>query len=73
MDEQQAKIVTIIKEKFEEKFEGNKLRFAKAADCDPKTLRDIFNGNHYMTMNLFLKLCNALEKKPSEILKEIEL
>jgi len=73
MENQQQKIVIIIKSLFEQKFDGNKLQFAKAVGCDPKTLRDIFDGNHLMSMNLFLKLSKALNMKPSEVLKKVEL
>ena len=76
MENQQQKIVNHIKVKFEQgdfKFKGNKLQFAEKVGCDPKTLRDVFNGNHYMSMNLFLKFCKALELKPSELLGEVGL
>ncbi|WP_258541767.1 hypothetical protein [Parvicella tangerina] len=73
MEDNQQEIVRLIESKFDEKFEGNKLRFANAVGCDPKTLRDVFSGNHYMSMNLFLKVCSALEEKPSELLAQIGL
>jgi len=59
MEEQQGRIVGVIKTKFEKKFDGNKLQFANAVGCDPKTLRDLFDGNHFMTMNLFLCITSA--------------
>lgn len=73
MEEKQSEIIALIKVKFEEKFEGNKLQFAQSVGCDPKTLRDIFNGHHFMSMNLFLKFCDSLEIKPSELLNEVGL
>ena len=73
MEDNQHEIIQLIKSKFEDKFDGNKLRFANTVGCDPKTLRDVFNGNHFMTVNLFLKICKALEVKPSDLLKEAGL
>tara|TARA_B100000963_G_scaffold170498_1_gene148343 strand:+ start:862 stop:1068 length:207 start_codon:yes stop_codon:yes gene_type:complete len=43
-------IIKIIKLKFEQEFNGNKSEFARKAKCDQKTIRDVFDGNHYMSI-----------------------
>jgi len=46
---------------FMAKFAGNKLQFAKAAGCDEKTLRLLFEQGQGMTLNLLFKLAYALD------------
>jgi plasmid maintenance system antidote protein VapI len=58
---------------FMEKYAGNKLKFAKAAGCNEKALRLIFDQGQGMTINLLFKLAHALDKSPSELLKGLEL
>ena len=55
------------------KFAGNKLQFAKAAGCDEKTLRLLFEQGQGMTLNLLFKLAYALEVSPSELLKGLSI
>lgn len=55
------------------KFAGNKLQFAKAAGCDEKTLRLLFEQGQGMTLNLLFKLAYALEVSPSELLEGLSL
>lgn len=55
------------------KFAGNKLQFAKAAGCDEKTLRLLFEQGQGMTLNLLFKLAYALEISPSELLDGLSL
>lgn len=56
-----------------EKFAGNKLQFAKAAGCDEKALRLLFEQNQGMTLNLLFKLAYALDVPASELLKDLAL
>jgi plasmid maintenance system antidote protein VapI len=58
---------------FLEKYDANKLRFAKSVGCDEKTIRLLFDMNQGMTMNLFFKIAKALEISPSELLKDLQL
>ena len=73
LDEIQLEITKRIYKLFLEKFNGNKLAFAKAAKCDEKTIRLIFDYNQGMTLNLLLKIAYALEIEPSELLKDLKL
>lgn len=58
---------------FMNKFNGNNSVFAKKVGCDEKTIRLIFNENQGITVNLLLKIANALEITPSKLLEGIEL
>lgn len=56
-----------------EKYNGNKLRFAKDIGCDEKTLRLIFDNNQGMTLNLFFKIANALDIEPTDLIKDLKI
>jgi hypothetical protein len=56
-----------------EKYNGNKLQFAKKVGCDEKTIRLIFDKNQGMTMNLFFKIALALETEPCELIKDLKI
>lgn len=58
---------------FMEKYAGNKLQFAKAAGCNEKTLRLLFEQGQGMTLNLLFKLAYALEVTPSDLLDGLAL
>lgn len=58
---------------FMAKFGGNKLRFAKAAGCDEKTIRLLFDKGQGMTLNLLFKIALALETEPSKLLEGLSL
>ena len=58
-----------IYKRFMVKFKGNKLQLAKAANCDEKTIRKLFDENKQgMSINLLFKLTHALDVTPSELL-----
>lgn len=73
LDEIKEILTARVYELFMEKYEGNKLRFAKEAGCDEKAIRLLFNHNQGMTINLFFKLAYALEVEPSELIKDLHL
>lgn len=58
---------------FLEKFNGNKLAFSKAAHCDEKTIRRLFEHQQGMTVNLLFKIAFALEIKPKVLLDGLSL
>ncbi len=73
LDEIKEKLTKRIHILFLEQYDGNKLRFAKAINCDEKTLRLIFDFNQGMTLNLFFKIAKALNIEPSELLKDLKI
>ena len=58
---------------FLEKFNGNKLAFSKAAHCDEKTIRRLFEHQQGMTINLLFKIAFALEIKPIQLLDGLSI
>ncbi len=73
LEEIKFELVERIYKLFLKKFDGNKLQFAKACNCDEKAIRKIFNHEQGITVNLLLKICRALSITPSELLDGIEL
>ena len=73
LEEIKVEVTKRIHKEFMTKFAGNKLQFAKAAGCDEKTLRLLFDEGSGMTLNLLFKLCKALELQASDVLKGLTL
>jgi len=71
LDKIQSEIIEKIYNQFLKKFGGNKLAFAKASNCDEKTIRRLFANKQGMTLNLFFKLCYALEIHPSKFIEDL--
>lgn len=68
-----AEVTSRVYKLFMSKFAGNKLKFAKAAGCDEKAIRLLFDEGQGMTLNLLFKLAYALDITPSEILQGLKL
>ncbi|WP_291097090.1 MULTISPECIES: XRE family transcriptional regulator [unclassified Flavobacterium] len=73
LDEIQLEITKRIYKLFLEKFNGNKLAFAKAAKCDEKTIRRLFDNKQGMTINLLSKISFALKIKPSYLIENLSI
>jgi DNA-binding Xre family transcriptional regulator len=73
LDKIKKEVTKRLYERFTAKYKGNKLRFAKAAGCDEKAIRLIFDEEQGMTLNLLFKLCRALNVTPSELLSGLQL
>ena len=71
LDKIQSEIIEKIYTQFLKKFSGNKLAFAKASGCDEKTIRRLFANKQGMTLNLYFKLCYALETHPSKLFEDL--
>lgn len=50
-----------------------KLDFSGACDVDEKTIRRILKGEQNLSMGIFLKICDGINIKPSDMLKQIGL
>lgn len=68
----ETKLVNKIYKIFIVKFDGNKSNFAKASSCSETTVRRVFSSKQRMTLDLFLRFCNALEISVQQLFKEIE-
>jgi hypothetical protein len=55
------------------KYRGNKLQLAKAAKCDEKTIRKLFDEGQGMTINLLFKLAYALDTTPAKLLEGLHI
>ncbi len=53
---------------FIQKYNGNKSQFARAAEVNESSIRDLFNKKQGMTVNMLFKLCYALEIKPTDLI-----
>jgi len=73
LDKVKEEVTKRIHKLFMEKYAGNKLQFAKAAGCDEKTLRLLFEEGQGMTLNLLFKLAFALDVTPASLLDGLVL
>lgn len=73
LDKTKEEVTKRVYKLFMAKYAGNKLQFAKAAGCDEKALRLIFEEGQGMSLNLLFKLAFALDVTPSELLEGLSL
>ena len=52
---------------------NSKLDFSAACDVDEKTIRRIIKGEQNLSIGIFIKICEEINKKPSDILNQIGL
>lgn len=71
-EEQLQQLGTIISDKAKAKFKSN-LDFAVACDVDEKSIRRILKGKQNFSIQIYSKICSALDVKMSELLSEIDL
>jgi len=58
---------------FMEKYNGNKSMFAKASDCAETTVRRILRKEQGITVNLLIRMSNALGVTTSDLMKDLYL
>lgn len=73
LDELKAEVTRRIYERFLEKFNGNQREFARAAGCDEKAIRLLFQEKQGMTLNLLFKVSAALGVEASELLNGLTI
>lgn len=69
----EAELVDRIYKLFIAKFDSNKSSFAKASNCTETTIRRILRNEQGITINLLIRIANALDTTPSELLKDLNL
>lgn len=69
----EVEIVERIYKLFITKFDGNKSSFAKASNCTETTIRRILLNQQGITINLLIRISDALDTTPSELLKGMHL
>lgn len=67
-----VKLGSVINERAKTKFKSN-LDFAFACDIDEKSIRRILKGEQNFSINIFQKICSALDIKMSELLSEVNM
>ncbi len=73
LDKIKQELTHRIHTRFMSKYGGNKLQLAKAAKCDEKTIRKLFDEGQGMTINLLFKLAYALDTSPAKLLEGLIL
>lgn len=66
------KLGQIINVKAKLRYKTN-LEFASACEIDEKSIRRILKGEQNFSINIFLKICNALDTKMSVLLSEVNM
>ena len=59
-----------LRKKAKAKFKTN-VDFASACDVDEKTIRRILNGEQNISLKVLKRICEALEIKISDLMKEV--
>ena len=66
----QVKIGNYIAKKAKAKFRSN-VEFANVCDVSESTIRRILQGEQNISINVLKRICDALEIKMSDLLKEV--
>lgn len=66
------KLGEIISVRIKAKYKST-LDFSYACDVDETSLRRIVKGKQNFSIKIFLKICNALDVKMSELLSEVDM
>lgn len=69
----EAELVDRIYKLFLKKYDGNKSSFARDSNCTETTIRRILRNEQGITINLLIRMANALDTTPSELLKGMHL
>lgn len=73
IDKLEAEIVDRVYKLFLDKYAGNKSSFAKASNCTETTIRRILRNEQGITVNLLIRMADALDTTSSELLKDLHL
>lgn len=67
-----VKIGNYLQKKAKAKFKSN-VEFADVCDVDEKTIRRIFLGEQNLSIKVLKRICEALDIKVAELMKEVNL
>lgn len=73
VDQIEVELIQRIYKIFLVKFNGNNSAFAEASQCSETTIRRIFSGKQGVTINLFLRMCHALNVDVIELFDGISI
>lgn len=71
LEEVEIELAQRVYKLFVARFDGNNSAFARAANCDEKTVRRVFNNEQGLTVNLLFKFSRALHVEASDLLKDL--
>ena len=69
----ETELVERIYKLFLKKYDGNKSSFARDSSCTETTIRRILKNQQGITVNLLIRIANALETTSSELLKDLNI
>ncbi|MNK07663.1 hypothetical protein D3C87_255790 [compost metagenome] len=69
----ETELVKRIYNQFLVKYKGNKSEFARASQCRETTIRRILSNKQGITINLLLRIANALDMKITDLLQGLSL
>jgi plasmid maintenance system antidote protein VapI len=73
IEEIEEEVTQKIYKLFLEKFDGNKSAFAKATGCSETTIRRVLRKQQGITINLLLRIANALDTNVSELFRNLTI
>lgn len=73
LDKIESEIIERVYQLFQEKYDGNKSTFAKAAECSETTIRRILLKKQGVTINLLFRIADALETTVSDLMKDLKI
>lgn len=73
IDQIESQIIERVYNLFQEKYHGNKSAFAKSAQCSETTIRRILRKQQGITINLLLRMAQALDTTVSELMKDLQI
>ncbi|ABQ05329.1 helix-turn-helix domain-containing protein [Flavobacterium johnsoniae] len=73
IDKLEAELVDRIYKLFLVKYAGNKSSFAKASNCTETTVRRVLRNEQGITINLLIRMAEALDTTSTELLKDLDL
>ncbi len=69
----ESQIIERVYQLFQEKYDGNKSAFAKSAQCSETTIRRVLRKEQGITINLLLRMADALDTTVSELMKDLRI
>lgn len=73
LDKIESQIIERVYLLFQEKYDGNKSAFAKAAECSETTIRRVLRKEQGITINLAFRIADALDTNVSDLMKDLKI
>ena len=73
LDKIESEIIERVYLLFQKKYDGNKSAFAKATECSETTIRRVLRKKQGITINLLLRIADALDTTVSDLMKDLKI